>query len=215
MLNSENKVKLVRSLIAQIKYFLETKTTTIEQKEIFELISLIQLDENNINNQKPKKPQKKEAILNALNSIKDSNLMQIREYILLALNHLQWNVDAEEFYGKTSGIGKDYLTGNMNTELIGPKTGFFVSNQLRLGLFLLEPNIFYKDHMHAAPELYLNLTGGTQWRFEHTNWTEKSPDSIIYNPPFRTHAMKVGDIPFLSVWCWTHSFNSKCILVPR
>ena len=78
MLNSENKVKLVRSLIAQIKYFLETKTTTIEQKEIFELISLIQLDENNINNQKPKKPQKKEAILNALNSIKDSNLMQIR-----------------------------------------------------------------------------------------------------------------------------------------
>ena len=70
MLNSENKVKLVRSLIAEIKYFLETKTTTIEQKEIFELISLIQLDENNINNQKPKKPQKKEELRTEKNTIK-------------------------------------------------------------------------------------------------------------------------------------------------
>ena len=41
----------------------------------------------------------------------------------------------------------------------------YVSEELRLGLFLLEPNIFYKDHKHEAPELYINLTNGTEWRF--------------------------------------------------
>ena len=58
----------------------------------------------------------------------------------------------------------NYLNGNMHAELIGPNDGFFKSDELKLGIFLLEQNIFYKDHKHAAPEIYLNLTNGIKWR---------------------------------------------------
>jgi hypothetical protein len=103
----------------------------------------------------------------------------------------------------------------MHTELIGPKNGSFKSNELRLGLFLLEPNIFYKDHKHEAPELYLNLTNGTQWRFEEISWQEKKSGSIVYNEPFRVHAIQTKQNPFLSVWCWSTNLTAKCVVVPR
>ena len=103
----------------------------------------------------------------------------------------------------------------MNTELIGPRFGHFKSEELRLGLFLLEPNIFYKDHKHEAPELYINLTNGTEWRFGNSGWQFQEPGSIIYNEPFREHAMRVNENPFLSIWCWPKNSSSECILVPR
>ena len=81
--------------------------------------------------------------------------------------------------------------------------------------FFLEKNILYKDHKHAAPELYLNLTGGTKWRFDNIDWEEKPSGSIVYNQPFKTHGMKVGRVPFLSIWCWPCNSNEKCILVKR
>ena len=103
----------------------------------------------------------------------------------------------------------------MNSELIGPRFGHFKSEELRLGLFLLEPNIFYKDHKHEAPELYINLTNGTEWRFGNSGWEFQEPGSIIYNEPFKEHAMRVNENPFLSIWCWPKNSSSECILVPR
>ena len=103
----------------------------------------------------------------------------------------------------------------MNTELIGPVNGHFKSKELKLGLFLLEPKIFYKDHKHEAPELYINLTSGTKWRFNNSDWKSKSAGSIIYNEPYKVHAMKVGKEPFLSVWCWPKNSSKKCMLVPK
>ena len=103
----------------------------------------------------------------------------------------------------------------MNTELIGPVNGHFKSKELKLGLFLLEPKIFYKDHKHEAPELYLNLTKGTDWRFEETIWQEKGSGSIVYNEAFRVHAMRTKQNPFLSVWCWSTNPITKCVVVNR
>ena len=66
----------------------------------------------------------------------------------------------------------------------------FQSNELRLGLFLLEANIFYKDHQHQAPELYINLTDNTLWRFGNSNWERKNAGSIIYNTGGRRRMQK-------------------------
>ncbi len=35
-----------------------------------------------------------------------------------------------------------------------------------LGLFIIAPHLFYRDHHHAAPELYAPLTGPHGWRFK-------------------------------------------------
>jgi hypothetical protein len=49
--------------------------------------------------------------------------------------------------------------------------------------------------------VYLNLTNGTDWRFDNMVWTEKKSGSIVYNESYRVHAMKVNEQPFLSIWC--------------
>ena len=103
----------------------------------------------------------------------------------------------------------------MNAEMIGPEYGFYKSKELRLGLFLLEKHIFYRDHKHATPEVYLNLTPGSNWRFEDLSWKKKQPGSIIYNGPNRTHAIKIGSVPFLSIWCWPKGLDEQCSLVKR
>ena len=128
---------------------------------------------------------------------------------------MQWNIDCGLFYDDNAEVGEPYLSGNMHTELIGPENGSFQSDELRLGLFLLEPYIFYKDHKHEAPELYLNLTKGTDWRFEETIWQEKGSGSIVYNEAFRVHAMRTKQNPFLSVWCWSTNPITKCVVVNR
>ena len=68
---------------------------------------------------------------------------------------------------------------------------------------------------HEAPELYINLTNGTEWRFGNSGWQFQEPGSIIYNEPFKEHAMRVNENPFLSIWCWPKNSSSECILVPR
>ena len=150
--------------------------------------------------------------------IRDSNnpsLISIKESINLSLKSLRWNIDNGLYYDKDCDVGSDYLFGNMNTELIGPVNGHFKSKELKLGLFLLEPEIFYKDHKHEASELYINLTSGTKWRFNNSEWQSKSAGSIIYNEPYKVHAMKVGTDPFLSIWCWPKNSSKKCVLVPK
>ena len=132
---------------------------------------------------------------------------------MLSLNDLNWRIDNGLFYNKNSKIGYDYLNGNMHTEIIGPINGFFKFNDFRLGLFLLEPNILYKDHRHEAPELYINLTENTSWRFNFKEWIKMDSGSIIYNEPFKIHGMKVNEIPFLSVWCWPYNSSKKCEIV--
>jgi hypothetical protein len=41
----------------------------------------------------------------------------------------------------------------------------FAARDFDLGLFLIAPHVLYRDHHHAAPELYAPLTGPHGWRF--------------------------------------------------
>jgi hypothetical protein len=73
-----------------------------------------------------------------------------------------------------------------------------------LGLFLIAPNLFYRDHHHAAPELYVPLTGPHGWRFKPGDslvW--KEAHKPVWNRAWQPHATMTGDTPFLSIFCWT------------
>jgi len=209
----KRSVRLTKNLIVEIIKYLEKNTAHLAETKILELIKTTDLDKQNCNHWKPSPPLKHQSIQKALSLITTEDLQPIKKCISLCLSHLMWGSDDGEFYEKNSGISSDYMNGNMNAELIGPSRGVFKNNQLRLGLFLLDPNIFYEDHKHAAPELYLNLSEGTKWRFNSGNWMKKKSGSIIYNKPFRSHAMIVGAAPFLSVWCWPYNSDRKCILL--
>ena len=203
----------VKNLIIEIINFLESNKQNIQNIEILNTLKKISLDSKKYIFQKPIKPPKENALFKSLNSIESKSLLPIKNSILLSLNDLNWRIDNGLFYNKNSKIGYDYLNGNMHTEIIGPINGFFKFNDFRLGLFLLEPNILYKDHRHEAPELYINLTENTSWRFNFKEWIKMDSGSIIYNEPFKIHGMKVNEIPFLSVWCWPYNSSKKCEIV--
>jgi len=208
-------MKLVTDLIIEIINFLDKNINNDPQRNILTILKDISLEKKGYNFQTPNTPPKEKSFQKALTSIKSKSLLPLKKSLYLALNEIKWNIDNGSFYEKNSGIGKRYLNGNMNSELIGPINGNFKSGDFRLGLFLLEPNIFYKDHKHEAPELYLNLTKGTHWRFDNMIWEEKNSGSIVYNEPNMVHAMKINENPFLSIWCWPYNSSKKCILVPR
>ena len=206
---------LVKNLLWEIVKFLEVNIEGRPEREILAMLSLVVSGNCQYSYQIPNKPPKEESLLTALNQINNDKLIPIKNSLLSAINQLKWNIDDGLFYETSSEIGRSYLNGNMHTELIGPKNGVFKHDDLRLGFFLLEPKIFYKDHKHEAPELYLSLSNGTSWRFETMKWVNKKAGSIIYNKPFRVHAMKVSSQPFLAVWCWPHNSLKKCIVVHR
>tara|TARA_Y200000002_G_scaffold374437_1_gene375164 strand:+ start:135 stop:794 length:660 start_codon:yes stop_codon:yes gene_type:complete len=203
----------IKKIVEEIIKYLEKNIKINEEKMILDLIKKNRLDKKSLNNLKPNLPPKYKSLMSGFSSISSKKIIPLKKSILDSYSKLNWKTDNGEYYEKNSNIGKDYFNGNMNAELIGPNHGFFKSNKLKLGIFLLEENIFYRDHKHAAPELYLILTSGTNWRFGDKKWVEMESGSIIYNEPFKPHAIKVGKIPFISIWCWPYNVDQKCLIV--
>lgn len=83
-----------------------------------------------------------------------------------------------------------------------------------LGLFLIAPRTLYRDHAHAAPELYLPLTGPHRWRFAPgAAWDTQPAQTPVWNDPHAPHAMLTGDLPFLSLYGWTRDVNEPAYVI--
>ena len=147
-------------------------------------------------------------------SISNPALQSIAEQIRLARNRLTWRVDCGLFYPKEVDVGQGYRDGNMHSELIGPNGCVFRDDDFSLGLFMLAPKTLYRDHSHAAPELYFNLTGPCGWRFDKGCWHDFASGSLVWNPEGLAHAMRTYDRPLLSFYSWTRNANSLCRVVP-
>jgi hypothetical protein len=91
--------------------------------------------------------------------------------------------------------------------------GCFPGDDFELGLFLLGPGLFYPGHYHPAPELYLPLTGGSQWQQGGSAFAAKEAGAIIWHAPHVVHATRTGREPLLAVWCWTRNIRTPPRLV--
>jgi len=131
------------------------------------------------------------------------------------LPQLQWRVDQGRYYPPTADVGDGYRHGNMHCELIGPHGSAFHHDDFTLGLFLLKPRVLYRDHAHRAPELYVTLMEPSGWRFNDGEWRDVPSGTIIWNAPETSHATRVYDKPFFSIYSWTRDVHSKCRVVPH
>ncbi|MFZ1660937.1 MAG: dimethylsulfonioproprionate lyase family protein [Paracoccaceae bacterium] len=119
--------------------------------------------------------------------------------------HLQW-ITYDEY--PAAEIGPDFPKSHAYATLIGEKGAPIRSNDWDMGIFLIAPNVLYRDHRHKAPELYAPLTGPHGWRF-----APDAPVSIfpahhpVWNEPFAAHMTKVGPTPFLCLYIWTRDVN--------
>ena len=102
-----------------------------------------------------------------------------------------------------AAIGEAFATSHAYCTIMG-EAGAIRSSDFDLGLFLIAPHVLYRDHRHAAPELYAPLTGPHGWRFKPgAPLLIKPAHEPVWNEPHRPHLTKVGNVPFLCVYCWT------------
>ena len=66
-------------------------------------------------------------------------------------------------------FGPEFLERYGWTELIGNR-GIIYSNRIACGFLLLGPEIEYPSHRHEAKEVYIPLTGRTQWKYNNDGW---------------------------------------------
>src|SRR4051794_18703047 len=86
-------------------------------------------------------------------------------------------------------FGQSFIDNYGWMELVGTR-GHFANDRMAAGFLILGPDITYPDHHHIAEELYVPLTGGTEWRKGEGGFTLRAAGEIVHHPSNVSHAMR-------------------------
>jgi quercetin dioxygenase-like cupin family protein len=92
--------------------------------------------------------------------------------------------------------------------------GHFVNEEVAAGLLILGPGITYPDHHHIAEEIYIPLTGGTEWHKGDSGFHVRQAGEVIHHPSDVVHAMRTGSEPLLALYIWRGGPLSQKSTVP-
>lgn len=131
--------------------------------------------------------------------------------IRVAAPHLEW-ITYDGYPPEEIGAG--FAKGHAFATLVGGAAPY-AADDFDFGLFLIAPNILYRDHAHPAPELYAPLTGPHGWRFAPgAPLILKGAHEPVWNDPDAPHLTKVGPVPFLCFFGWTRDVSAPARVVP-
>lgn len=99
-------------------------------------------------------------------------------------------------------MGKTFIDNYGWLELFGTR-GHFVNDTTAAGLLILGPDIVYPDHHHLAEEIYVPLTGRTDWRMGEGAFIRREAGEIIHHRSNVNHAMRTGAEPLLALYIWS------------
>lgn len=98
-------------------------------------------------------------------------------------------------------FGDEFLGGYGWCEIFGAR-GHFKSMEMAGGFLLLGPRLTYPDHRHVAEEIYVPLTGGTEWRMGDGDFALRDACEVIHHTSNVSHAMRTGSAPLLALYLW-------------
>jgi hypothetical protein len=134
--------------------------------------------------------------------------------LVLALAHdclaLRWGqtYSAAEF-------GEEFVANYGWTELFGAR-GHFVNDTVAGGFLVLGPYTLYPDHHHVAEELYVPLTGGTEWRMGEGPFVARRAGEAIHHPSNLMHAMRTNAEPLVALYLWRDGpLDQVSVVAPR
>jgi len=90
--------------------------------------------------------------------------------------------------------------------LVGP-TAPVVSYDVSFGMFVVAPNTFYREHGHPAREVYVVVSGRTEF-LSSDGWITLGPGDASVQEPEVTHALRTGSEGMLCFWAWTGDVSS-------
>ncbi len=146
----------------------------------------------------------------ALEQLAESRPM-LAATISMARPYLKW-LTYDDY--PVEDVGVSFAKGHAYAATIG-EDAVIPAIDWEMGLFLIPPQVLYRDHKHLAPELYAPLTGPHGWRFGADEPLVVLPaHRPVWNDPFRPHLTKVGPVPFLCLYVWTRDVNAYAQIVP-
>ncbi|MEJ6784555.1 dimethylsulfonioproprionate lyase family protein [Aminobacter sp. Piv2-1] len=98
-------------------------------------------------------------------------------------------------------FGQHFVDNYGWVELFGTR-GHFDNDTVAAGFLVLGPGIEYPDHHHIAEELYVPLTGGTEWRMGDAAYRMRWADEVVHHATNVDHAMRTGTEPLLALYLW-------------
>ena len=98
-------------------------------------------------------------------------------------------------------FGKEFIDNYGWLEVFGTR-GHFANDEVAAGLLILGPDIVYPDHHHVAEEIYIPLTGGTEWRMGEGGFRLREAGEVIHHASNVNHAMRTGKEPLLALYIW-------------
>jgi hypothetical protein len=98
-------------------------------------------------------------------------------------------------------FGQDFIDNYGWLEVFGTR-GHFVNDEVAGGLLILGPGIVYPDHHHIAEEIYIPLTGGTEWRMGEGSFHVRDAGEVIHHASNVSHAMRTGKEPLMALYLW-------------
>ncbi|MBN9221661.1 MAG: dimethylsulfoniopropionate lyase [Mesorhizobium sp.] len=111
-------------------------------------------------------------------------------------NDLRWGQTYTE-----ADFGKAFIDNYGWLEVFGTR-GHFANEDVAAGLLILGPDIVYPDHHHVAEEIYIPLTGGTEWRMGEGGFGKREAGEIVHHASNVNHAMRTGAEPLLALYIW-------------
>lgn len=102
---------------------------------------------------------------------------------------------------KPADFGQRFTDNYGWLELFGTR-GHFDSRRVAAGLLVLGPGVVYPDHHHVAEEIYIPLTGGTEWRMAEQPFRPRAAGETIYHASNVSHAMRTGAEPLVALYLW-------------
>ncbi|WP_434723189.1 dimethylsulfonioproprionate lyase family protein [Mesorhizobium sp. RIZ17] len=98
-------------------------------------------------------------------------------------------------------FGQTFIDNYGWLEVFGTR-GHFVNDAVAAGLLVLGPDIVYPDHHHIAEEIYIPLTGGTEWRMGEGDFHVREAGEVIHHASNVSHAMRTGKEPLMALYLW-------------
>ncbi|MER8749147.1 dimethylsulfoniopropionate lyase [Mesorhizobium sp. M1050] len=98
-------------------------------------------------------------------------------------------------------FGKEFIDNYGWLEVFGTR-GHFANDEVAAGLLILGPDIVYPDHHHVAEEIYIPLTGGTEWRMGESAFCPRMAGEVVHHAFNVNHAMRTGKEPLLALYIW-------------
>lgn len=123
-------------------------------------------------------------------------------------NDLRWG----QTYN-AADFGEAFLQKYGWLEVFGLR-GHFANDEVAAGLLILGPGITYPDHHHIAEEIYIPLTGGTEWRMGEGGFHVRQAGEVIHHASNVSHAMRTGSEPLLALYIWRGGPLSQKSTIP-